>query len=237
MIVAGLAASTGKEKESIHANPLENTPRLVYADWLDEHDEPEQAELIRLQCGMIFNGQSFEERKKRRDEIMVMLKDRWPERIATGIDFFGSYYRGMPIAHCSISYAYVGIDILGTRLTELVSSFDYISLYFTIELTINLQPFESNASCNWFDCKTLFDLPRPSRTCKISLSFQRNTNGMSLTLEESVLAMLTFANSKWSDPTGIKDLAIFTEDQQLQTLARQLFDERWLMLIDRMRQG
>ena len=31
-----------------HAN--DDTPRLIYADWLEENDEPLQAEFIRLQC-------------------------------------------------------------------------------------------------------------------------------------------------------------------------------------------
>lgn len=30
--------------------PDEDTPRLVFADWLDEHDEPARAEFIRVQC-------------------------------------------------------------------------------------------------------------------------------------------------------------------------------------------
>lgn len=30
-------------------NPFDDGPRLVYADWLDEHDSPEQAEFIRVQ--------------------------------------------------------------------------------------------------------------------------------------------------------------------------------------------
>src|SRR5215216_5077956 len=34
---------------AIYANPDEDTPRLVYADWLDEHDQPERAEYIRVQ--------------------------------------------------------------------------------------------------------------------------------------------------------------------------------------------
>src|SRR5262245_30142891 len=34
---------------AIHANPDDDTPRLVYADWLDEHDQPERAEFIRVQ--------------------------------------------------------------------------------------------------------------------------------------------------------------------------------------------
>ncbi|MDY3560832.1 TIGR02996 domain-containing protein [Gemmata sp. JC673] len=35
---------------AIGAHPDEDTPRLVYADWLDEHGRPERAEFIRLQC-------------------------------------------------------------------------------------------------------------------------------------------------------------------------------------------
>jgi uncharacterized protein (TIGR02996 family) len=34
---------------AILAQPDDDTPRLVYADWLDEHDEPERAEFIRIQ--------------------------------------------------------------------------------------------------------------------------------------------------------------------------------------------
>jgi len=33
---------------AIIAHPDEDTPRLVYADWLQEHDQPERAEHIRL---------------------------------------------------------------------------------------------------------------------------------------------------------------------------------------------
>ena len=35
---------------AIRANPDEDTPRLMLADWLDENGEPERAEFIRLQC-------------------------------------------------------------------------------------------------------------------------------------------------------------------------------------------
>lgn len=35
---------------AIRANPDEDTPRLVYADWLDENGQPDRAEFIRLQC-------------------------------------------------------------------------------------------------------------------------------------------------------------------------------------------
>jgi len=35
---------------SIWEHPHEDTPRLVYADWLDEHDNAPRAEFIRVQC-------------------------------------------------------------------------------------------------------------------------------------------------------------------------------------------
>jgi len=35
---------------AIRANPDDDTPRLVYADWLDEHNEPARAEFVRVQC-------------------------------------------------------------------------------------------------------------------------------------------------------------------------------------------
>ncbi len=34
----------------IRATPDDDLPRLVYADWLEEHDRPERAEFIRVEC-------------------------------------------------------------------------------------------------------------------------------------------------------------------------------------------
>ena len=36
--------------EAIIADPADDTPRLIYADWLDEHGQEERAEFIRVQC-------------------------------------------------------------------------------------------------------------------------------------------------------------------------------------------
>jgi uncharacterized protein (TIGR02996 family) len=33
-------------------DPVDDAPRLVYADWLEDHGQPERAEFIRLQCGL-----------------------------------------------------------------------------------------------------------------------------------------------------------------------------------------
>jgi uncharacterized protein (TIGR02996 family) len=36
--------------QAIHTNPEDDTPRLVYADWLEEHGDSARAEFIRVQC-------------------------------------------------------------------------------------------------------------------------------------------------------------------------------------------
>ena len=36
----------------IIAHPEDDTPRLIYADWLDDHGQSERAEFIRLQCSI-----------------------------------------------------------------------------------------------------------------------------------------------------------------------------------------
>jgi uncharacterized protein (TIGR02996 family) len=36
--------------QAILEDPDDDTPRLVYADWLEEHGQPERAEFIRVQC-------------------------------------------------------------------------------------------------------------------------------------------------------------------------------------------
>jgi uncharacterized protein (TIGR02996 family) len=35
---------------AVEANPTDDLPRLVYADWLEEHGHPVRAEFVRLQC-------------------------------------------------------------------------------------------------------------------------------------------------------------------------------------------
>jgi uncharacterized protein (TIGR02996 family) len=37
---------------AVLAAPEDDAPRLIYADWLDEHGQPERAEFVRLQCAM-----------------------------------------------------------------------------------------------------------------------------------------------------------------------------------------
>jgi uncharacterized protein (TIGR02996 family) len=79
---------------AIEANPDEDTPRLAYADWLQEHDQPERAELIRLQCEIarrsdraVPEGERAEryaqigEWKKRVEELLAAHGKAWRNQI------------------------------------------------------------------------------------------------------------------------------------------------------------
>ncbi|AWM39630.1 hypothetical protein GobsT_20250 [Gemmata obscuriglobus] len=57
--------------DAIIAEPDEDTPRLVYADWLDEHGRHERAELIRAQIGLI----------RSKDEDTTAQRNAWQARV------------------------------------------------------------------------------------------------------------------------------------------------------------
>src|SRR5262245_46453212 len=74
---------------AIAANPEENTPRLAFADWLDEHDEPARAEFIRLQCRLAdlelthptfearWANPQFQELHRRASELLDTHERKW----------------------------------------------------------------------------------------------------------------------------------------------------------------
>ena len=56
---------------AIIAHPDEDTPRLAYADWLQEHDRPERAEYIRLDirlANLQYGDPNFEAEEQRLKE-------------------------------------------------------------------------------------------------------------------------------------------------------------------------
>lgn len=59
---------------AIHANPDDDTPRLVYADWLDENGQPERAEFIRLQVRLDAIPSWNDERERIRGRESELLR-------------------------------------------------------------------------------------------------------------------------------------------------------------------
>lgn len=65
---------------AIDADPENDIPRLVYADWLEEHDQPERAEFIRVESEtQRTDRESVEyiELLRRSDRLLVANSRRW----------------------------------------------------------------------------------------------------------------------------------------------------------------
>lgn len=69
---------------AIRDNPEDDTPRLIYADWLEDHDNPTRAELIRVQCALAKLGH---DRRKGRKE-RVKLEPREAALLAENREFW-----------------------------------------------------------------------------------------------------------------------------------------------------
>jgi uncharacterized protein (TIGR02996 family) len=65
---------------TIRGAPADDVPRLVFADWLEEHGQPERGEFIRLQCRLAAWIPAVEERERayeREAELLSAFGQRW----------------------------------------------------------------------------------------------------------------------------------------------------------------
>jgi uncharacterized protein (TIGR02996 family) len=69
--------------QAICESAEDDTPRLVYADWLDENDQPERAEFLRVQCQLATTGRYDPEwphlHWRQRQLLTVTHKKTWGE--------------------------------------------------------------------------------------------------------------------------------------------------------------
>jgi uncharacterized protein (TIGR02996 family) len=96
---------------AIRTNPDDDTARLAFADWLDEHDEPPRAEFIRVQIELepirhrIDNPRALE-LHKREAELLRTHSDAWlgkANKIGTNWPEYGPQFRrGLP-NHANLS--------------------------------------------------------------------------------------------------------------------------------------
>jgi uncharacterized protein (TIGR02996 family) len=99
---------------AIRDNPDEDTPRLVYADWLQEHDQHERAEFIRLQCAVarMPPGKEASAKAKQAERLLKANKVAW----------FGPLWKKFhstkpAVGHCRIDRGFI------TSLKGYVSDF------------------------------------------------------------------------------------------------------------------
>jgi uncharacterized protein (TIGR02996 family) len=81
---------------AIAARPDDDTPRLVYADWLDDHGDANRAEFIRLQCALAQGGPEDPAAAERADELEERHRTRWLSGVPTGPGLRWEFRRGFP---------------------------------------------------------------------------------------------------------------------------------------------
>src|SRR5207248_690173 len=65
---------------AIAANPDDDAPRLIFADWLEENGDPERAEFIRTQCALASSNLSEKRRhtlRVRERELLEARRREW----------------------------------------------------------------------------------------------------------------------------------------------------------------
>lgn len=83
----------------IHANPRDDAARLVYADWLQEHNQPEYAEFIRLQIGQaagVLNPWESPPESDREHELLKRFRGKWGAPFLASQAENPAYDRGLP---------------------------------------------------------------------------------------------------------------------------------------------
>jgi uncharacterized protein (TIGR02996 family) len=82
---------------AIGGNPDDDTVRLVYADWLDEHERPERAEFIRLQIRLYRGGTSdpiAESLRARQHALLLAHEAAWKREVPEGFQALPGFRRG-----------------------------------------------------------------------------------------------------------------------------------------------
>jgi uncharacterized protein (TIGR02996 family) len=80
-------------------SPADDTPRLVYADWLDENGRPERAEFIRLQCeawSLVPGFTDVTAARTRASQLKREFGDSWYAELPDipGVDWSDVFVRG-----------------------------------------------------------------------------------------------------------------------------------------------
>jgi uncharacterized protein (TIGR02996 family) len=86
---------------AIWAHPHEDTPRLMYADWLDEHGQSTRAEFIRVQCELAQLDEwddvpRIEQLKVREDELWEAHRKAWTAELPARALHQIVFHRGFP---------------------------------------------------------------------------------------------------------------------------------------------
>src|SRR6187397_2695662 len=82
--------------DAIRDQPFDDAPRLIYADWIEEHGDPERGKFIRLQCDHARMPEWHPQRNKLGKQCARLEKkhgQRWLQELPENIGD-DSFHRG-----------------------------------------------------------------------------------------------------------------------------------------------
>ncbi|HJZ93153.1 MAG TPA: TIGR02996 domain-containing protein [Gemmataceae bacterium] len=92
--------------DAVFAAPDDDAPRLVYADWLDEHGEPQYADFIRLRCQMarMANGErGWRPLRRKLHWTWAALQSLWRQKYPRTKLAVDQFPRGLPTKRIEVS--------------------------------------------------------------------------------------------------------------------------------------
>ncbi|VTS01326.1 leucine-rich repeat-containing protein typical subtype : Leucine-rich repeat-containing protein typical subtype OS=Herpetosiphon aurantiacus (strain ATCC 23779 / DSM 785) GN=Haur_4051 PE=4 SV=1: LRR_6: LRR_6: LRR_6: LRR_6: LRR_6: LRR_6 [Gemmata massiliana] len=144
---------------AILADPADDTVRLTFADWLDEHEQPDRAEFIRIQVKLaraLEDDPSCKDLRSRENELLAIHKTMWlGEKVEVAPPSCWEFRRGFPEVLILTS----AIEM--SRIASTISS-PHLSGVFFIDLSFN----EISGSRT----SALTTAPRPPHLTRLYLS-------------------------------------------------------------------
>jgi uncharacterized protein (TIGR02996 family) len=111
--------------KAVVANPDDDLTRLVYADWLEENDQPERAEFVRVQVALAAGVTDLAQRlqlEDRQRELLVAHDTEWVRELAEVLDMAPGRWGGWVFRRGFVEYFHLPAYTLvaeGALLAEL----------------------------------------------------------------------------------------------------------------------
>jgi uncharacterized protein (TIGR02996 family) len=218
------AGPPGKEDTSeagllraIREAPDDDAPRLVYADWLDEHDEPQRAELIRVQCELarIPLGLRAAQLRQREQELLDRHAADWAAPLSVLVSSY-TFRRGL-LEHVQITpdiFAQCADELFrAAPLRALTVDSNYgaptLRKLTRCQHLLHVAELTLTGQCHRSGLKVLVESPNVANLTHLALPYQDLSRPAVQDLASSrYLARLTHLNlhGNWIAPAGLAAL-------------------------------
>jgi uncharacterized protein (TIGR02996 family) len=134
---------------AIRQLPDDDAPRLVYADWLDEHGQPEQAEFIRVQCALARHDSPA--LRRREAELLAEYHDAFAGQfLAPGFRF--RFNRGFigGFGHTGVFSTVPGQAIVAEQRHSLVPLTQFLRFFPDNTVLTTTSTGKPKEICGWF---------------------------------------------------------------------------------------